>query len=346
MSIAVAVSGGRDSLLALALLAEYHGGEREIAAVHGLFLPGEADRDHLVALEAACAAVGARLHVLDLRAGFHDRVVQPFIDAYARGETPNPCAVCNRRVKFGLIWEWAAAHGFGAVATGHYARILDHPRYGRALARGRDETKEQSYFLSLVEPQMLGRIIFPLGEWRKEDVGPELARRGLAPAQPAESQEICFVPDDDYRGFLLASGAELSGPGPIVLRDGTEVGRHEGLWRHTLGQRRGLGVAWSEPLYVLTKDAARNALVVGPKAELGSRSLTAGRVNVLVPPELWPDDLLVKTRYRTPPRRASVRLEGGELRVEFAEVVGPPTPGQVAAVYDTGGVVLAGGVIG
>jgi tRNA-specific 2-thiouridylase len=342
MKTAVAVSGGMDSLLTLALMRE---SGHDLLAVHGHFLKPGPDREPVVAgLDRACRALGVPFHALDLHREFEREVVAPFAADYRAGLTPNPCAVCNPRMKFGVLLE--AARGLGAtrLATGHYVRMEERDSFGPLLVRGVDSLKDQSYFLSLVPVERLRLASFPLGGMCKRDVPAALAERGLEPPLPGESQEICFVPGDDYQTFLVRRG-RMPGGGPIVLEDGTRVGRHKGLWRHTQGQRRGLGVAWTEPLYVLDKDVAKNALVVGPRESLDSPGCVAGQVNCMADPAQWPEVVMLQTRYRQQARPARWSMSGGRLRFHFMEPHGRPTPGQVASVYTRDGAVLGGGVI-
>lgn len=345
MKIAVAVSGGADSLASLISLGE---AGHELLALHGLFREDD-DGKAAAGLMVACARLGVPLHCLDLRAEFERLVAAPFAAEYLAGRTPNPCARCNAAVKFGLLLDRALGYGAEALATGHYAAAGEHPAYGWALSRGADPAKDQSYFLSLVPRDRLMRAVFPLAAARKAEVRAALDECGVAPPLPEESQEICFVPGDDYRAFLASRQADLPGPGPAVLPDGTKVGEHQGLWRCTIGQRRGLGLAHTEPLYVLDKDVAANTLVVAPRAALLAPGFQAGEVNLLVDPALWPEAVLAQTRYReqAKPARAEYSLEGGGgvLRVAFDQPQVRPAPGQVAALYDADGVVLAGAVI-
>lgn len=334
MTVVVAVSGGVDSLLCLALLRE--AGE-EVLAVHGRFLDQDAAGEPLAAL---CASLGVPYLELDLRREFEERVVRPFVRAYLAGETPNPCAACNPGIKFGVLFDRAIERGADRLATGHYVRLEN----GRLL-RGADARKDQSYFLSLVPAGRLARAVFPLGGLTKDEVRAELARRGLAAPVPRESREICFVPGDDYRAFLEGRGEALPGGGPVLLEDGRALGRHRGLWRHTQGQRRGLGLSWPEPLYVLDKDVERNALVVGPRASLESSGCVLRGVNRLVAPDFWPEVVLVQTRYRQKARPGRWEEAGDGLRLHFLEPQGRPTPGQISALYTPEGAVLAGGVI-
>jgi tRNA-specific 2-thiouridylase len=341
VKIAVAVSGGGDSFASLLALGE---AGHEILALHGLFLQ-EPDGKAIAGLMQACTRLGVPLHCLDLADDFERLVAAPFAAEYLAGRTPNPCARCNAAIKFGLLLDRALSFGADALATGHYAAGGEHPVYGWALSRGADPVKDQSYFLALVPRERLCRAIFPLAAALKSEVRSDLAGRGEIPPLPEESQEICFVPGDDYRAFLAGRVAELPEGGPAVLPDGRQLGRHHGLWRYTIGQRRGLGLAHTEPLYVLEKDVVRNTLVVAPLADLQTDSFTASEVNVLVDPALWPDTLLVQTRYRERAKPAQVEFSGNELSVVFAEQQVRPAVGQVAVVYDTQGVVLAGAII-
>jgi tRNA-specific 2-thiouridylase len=352
MSIAVAVSGGTDSLMALALLRE---AGHAALAVHARFLPRREDglpddSDRAAAgLATICASLGAPFLDLDLRAEFEAAVIAPFVAAYASGRTPNPCSLCNPRLKFGALADCAREHGAPRLATGHYARLHISPAGEVRLFPAADASRDQSYFLALVPPADLARAVFPLAGLHKADIRAALTKRGLSPPLPRESREVCFIPGDDYRAFLLSRGAALSGPGPILLADGRQVGRHQGLWRHTVGQRRGLGVAWSEPLYVLGRDARRNALLVGPRAELGVTGCQAADVNFLVDPADWPQTLLVQTCYRQRPRPARVAVahgpDGACLHVALASPAPRPAPGQTLVVRDPAGMVLAGAIL-
>ncbi len=342
MTIAVALSGGSDSLLSLGLLQQ---AGHAVLGLHAHFLPPDEKRRALAeAIAAQCAHLGVPFTAVDLSREFAARVIAPFIAAYAAGKTPNPCAACNRDMKFGLLLETAHSLGAARLATGHYAR-LEEVDGGPALFRGADASRDQSYFLSLVAKDALSRVVFPLAGRKKADNPAALASLGLAPPLPRESREVCFVPGDDYRAYLTASGATLSGPGPILLPDGKRLGSHQGLWRHTIGQRKGLGIGWREPLYVLAKDTARNALRVGPESLLHTHGCRAAAPNCLVPPDRWPETVLAQTCYRMRPRPARATVADGVLAVVFDEPVTRATPGQVAALYDARGRVLAGATV-
>jgi tRNA-uridine 2-sulfurtransferase len=339
MRIVVAVSGGTDSLFALLLLRKQG---LEPVAVHADFL--KKGREASAEIERLLAELDIPFHWIDLSDPFQRLVIDPFIAGYVQGLTPNPCAHCNRLIKFGLLHDWAMKNGFSAMATGHYARVLEHGS-GPALCRGIDTTKDQSYFLSLVPREKLLTVRLPLGEWRKQEVQETLSRWGVTPPLPRESQEICFIPGNDYRQFLLAHGPELPVSGQVEDLRGAILGRHLGLWRHTLGQRRGLGIASSQPLYVLDKDFERNVLVVGTREELMTSTCTAHSTNFLQDPSAWPDRLLVQTVYRQKAKPAQVQVSGQSMRINFEEPRPRACPGQVAAVFSMEGQVLAGGII-
>ena len=365
-TVAVAVSGGVDSLCALVMLRE---AGFTVLALHGLFLP-DGPVTAPKGLAEACAALGVPLHVADLRTAFERDVLAPFAAAYAQGRTPNPCAYCNRSIKFGVLLDTALALGADKLATGHYARLVPGPDAPQdenstaypLLAAATDAAKDQSYFLSLVPRQRLSRALFPLHGQNKEQTRAIVAAAGLTVPLPSESQDICFAPPaaqpgmsvaEAYRPFLerhwQTAGTVPPGPGPVLLRDAAgdtrEIARHKGLWRYTEGQRKGLGIAHTEPLFVLTKDSAANTLVVGPRALLGITTCLTGPANIALSPDLWPGRLFVRLRHRQRPCTARVRVEDGRLRVWLDEPQFPTAPGQVAAVYDEQGRVLAAGVV-
>ena len=350
---AVAVSGGMDSLYALVSLQEK--GEC-VFALHAVMLPPELAppgyEGMLERLQQACDALNVPLVFVDCVDAFSAAVIDPFVRAYAAGTTPNPCAHCNAAIKFGLLLDKARNLGACKLATGHYIR-LEETDNGMALYAGADVSKDQSYFLSLVPGERLAFAVSPLAWKSKSEIRVELEGRGITVPAPGESQEICFVPGDEYRAFLESRsakiGVELPGPGPVVLPDGTRIGDHKGLWQYTEGQRKGLGIAWTEPLYVLEKDVAGNRLVAGTGEQLGGGVVRAKECNFLVPFEEWPEMVRIRTRFRQSARPARARFEGGGeggvLVFEEEMGAGPYARGQIVAVYDGEGRVLAGGVI-
>ena len=343
--IAVAVSGGADSLFSLMTLREQGA---NLIALHGVFFPADSDaenenreivREHLAQI---CRKLGIPFFVADLSHEFRQRVIRPFVQAYADGLTPNPCALCNARIKFGLLQDAALARGADALATGHYARVLHQgEQRDPVLLQGKDNLKDQSYFLALTAPERLAKAVFPMGERHKKDILERLARQGVTIPQPGESQEVCFVPNDAYRDFLPRMAKELGislpGPGPMLLRDGKRLGTHKGLWQYTEGQRKGLGIGWTEPLHVVGKEREANILRLGPRHEMRAEGCACANVNLLLAPALWPEQVLVKTRYREKPKAARVEAKQGDgglmLRIRFLQPDTAVAPGQVAAVY-------------
>lgn len=292
----------------------------------------------VIAAREACHALGLPHVTLDLRETFRDLVVAPFVAGYAAGTTPNPCMRCNGRFRFAELTAFAARAGADVLWTGHYARIVERDGV-RLVARGADAAKDQSYMLATVTPSLLERVAFPLGGETKDAVRAEARAAGLAAAGRAESQEACFLGGDDYRSFLERQGVERS-PGPVVDLEGNELGRHDGLWRYTPGQRRGIGVASAEPLYAVRHDAARNALVVGPR-----RALAVSRVEVVGRLYADADRVEAKLRYRSPGVPARVERTADGFVLELDRPVDGVAPGQVAALYDADAVVGAGEIV-
>jgi len=337
MRCVVAMSGGVDSSAA-ALLALRAGWE--VLGVT-LRMRGEAPEG----AAAVCARLGIPFEVWDVQEAFGREVIAPFIAAYRAGRTPNPCVLCNRGLKFGLLLREAEARGFDRVVSGHYARL--DLRDGRPeLRRGLDGSKDQSYVLCGLRPAQLARLWLPLGGMTKDETRALAREAGFARAVSApESQDICFVPDGDYCGFIEREDGPLT-PGRFVLEDGRDLGPHRGFERYTVGQRRGLGVAWEHPLYVLRKDAAAHAVVLGAEPGLFRDGLTAEQVNWLTPvPPAAPLRAQARTRYHQQETPCTVTpLPGGAARVAFDRPVRAPAPGQTVAFYD-GDLVLGGGTI-
>jgi tRNA-specific 2-thiouridylase len=339
--VAVATSGGVDSAVAL-----LRAGEHAVGVTLRLWLDPagpSAERaccspDAVLAARAACHAAGLPHVTLDLREPFRRAIVEPFVRGYARGETPNPCIRCNGAFRFGELLAFARRIGAPRLATGHYARIVE--RDGRLLlARAVDETKDQSYMLATLDPRRLGRLWFPLGEQTKDETRAEARRAGLAVASRAESQEACFLAGDDYRSFLGRHGLPPR-EGALVDTAGREVGRHDGHWRFTPGQRRGLGVAATEPLYAVATDARTNTVVVGPRAALARRHVEVrGRLHVAVA------RAEAKLRYRSPAVEAAVEPTARGFSLALAEPAYGVAPGQAAVLYDDGAVVGSGLVV-
>jgi tRNA-specific 2-thiouridylase len=280
-------------------------------------------------------------YVVDAKDVFKETVVQYFLDGYARGETPNPCLMCNRQIRWTFLLDHALALGADFMATGHYVR-----KRNDQLFRAIDHSKDQSYVLHVLKQDQLARALFPVGEFPKPEIRRLAADFGLPTASRADSQDLCFLAGDDYRNFLQRNSPEIFQPGEIVTTDGKNVGQHNGLANYTIGQRKGLNIASPVPLYVITKQATRNTLVVGTLDELGFTELTAHDVNWVsgeTPHEPFRAD--VKIRYSAKEVEAWVSpMEGDQVRVKFAAPVRDVTAGQAAVFYQNE-LMLGGGII-
>ncbi len=339
---AVAMSGGVDS--AVALLAA---GEGSVGVTLRLWVdPNAAGSDRVCCSPAAVIAARETCHrlgmphvTLDLREEFRRKVVKPFTDGYARGETPNPCSRCNGSFRFDELLLFAEHIGASRLATGHYARIVEHE--GRlAIARASDLAKDQSYMLATIDPGVLERLWFPLGDQTKDDTRAQAEAAGLAVARRPESQEACFLGGDDYRSFLERSGLATAS-GPLVDELGTEVGSHDGFWRFTPGQRRGLGIAAAEPLYAVETRPLTNTVVVGPRSALARRRVSVqGRLDTRAP------RVEAKLRHRSPAVDASLVETDGGFELLLDEPAFGVAPGQTAVVYADGAIVGAGVIVG
>jgi tRNA-specific 2-thiouridylase len=346
----IAMSGGVDSAGA-ALLLQRQG--YDVAGVT-LRLHHCADRPGLCGgseeLESAAQAartLGIPHTVLDLCDLFRTEVMDHFVSEYRAGRTPNPCIDCNRAIKFGALLDWVLEQGGDYLATGHYARVSQDPQTGRRLLlRGRDPKKDQSYVLYQLTQRQLAHLLLPVGEYEKPAIRQLAAERGLANAGKPDSEDICFVPDGDYMNFLETYGGVRPVPGPFVDEGGRVLGRHRGLERYTTGQRKGLGVSAGTPVYVLRKDQAQNAVVLGPDSALFRRELVAGRVNwISVAEPGAPLRVTAKTRYSQNEAAATVEsLGNGEIHVTFDEPQRAITAGQAVVLYD-GERIVGGGTI-
>jgi tRNA-specific 2-thiouridylase len=364
--VVAGLSGGVDSSLTAALL-QAAGWQVEGLTLWLMSGKGACCAEGLVDAAGLCEELGIPHHVLDSRDRFREQIVDFLVEGYGQGITPLPCSRCNRWVKFAPMLAWARQErGIDRVATGHYARVrhseapssLPLPGDGRErhqLLRGLDPHKDQSYFLHDLPQSVLASLVFPLGELSKRDTRAEAARRGLRTAEKPESQDLCLADHHgSMRAFLDAYLAPR--PGEIVLADGTVVGQHDGIEHFTIGQRKGLGVAWSEPLHVVRLDGAMNRVVVAPRAEAARADCVVGAVNwVSIAPPDAPLEISVQVRYRSEPVAARLTpLPSTEAdrraerphrcRLTFEEPQFSITPGQ-AAVFYAGEVVLGGGLI-
>ncbi len=359
--ILVAMSGGVDSSLVGAMLAaEGH----EIVGVNMRTHRLSPEEKALGAqIKTCCSPVDAKdarscadrgrfpFYVLDVEPTFERDVIDPFVRAYMSGRTPNPCVLCNNHVKLGLLLEKARLYGCDLVATGHFAIKERHPETGRwTMRRAKDRNKDQTYYLYGLTQEQLAVIEFPLGGFTKDEVRERARELGLPVANKPESQEICFIPDNDYRRFLRERFAAQSTDMPtgrFVSTTGRDLGAHEGIAYYTVGQRRGLGIATGSPLFVVHIDTESNNVVVGPRESLMTEGLEADGLNWMGLAGIGgPLRARVQIRYRHPPQWATIEPAGDDaVRVRFDEPVQAVSPGQATVFYDAEDRVLGGGWI-
>ena len=357
VKVAVAMSGGVDSSVAAVMLKE--AGYEVFGVTMHIWPPrgqgfksgesgGHPGQEAVPEAKKIAHRLGIPHHVMDLRDVFTEKVVADFCCEYSLGRTPNPCIRCNKHVKFGALLTGAVDLGADLLATGHYARIEKDEAKGRhLLLKGVDRSKDQSYVLAMLGQEQLGRILMPLGDLTKAMVNQRAKEQGLTAEHKAESQEICFIPDGDYGGFLKDYIPEAFRPGPILDREGNVLGEHHGIPFYTIGQRKGFGMASGEPLYVSRIDAERNAVIVGGKEEACGDELIASHVNwVSADPPQHPLDLKARIRYRHREADAVVTpLPKKEaVHVKFRQPQMAITPGQAVVFYD-GDMVVGGGTI-
>ncbi len=349
--VVVAMSGGVDSSVAAALLKE------QGYDVTGMMMrlwsePGKEDTnrcctpDSMAQARRVAGILEIPFYVVDAKDVFRETVVQYFLDGYANGETPNPCLLCNRQIRWTFLLNHALALGAEFMATGHYVRKKKDEIGKSELFRAVDHSKDQSYVLHVLGQEKLKHALFPIGDYPKPEIRVIAERFGLPTASRKDSQDLCFLAGEDYRNFLQRNLPDILQPGNIVTPDGKVIGEHNGLANYTIGQRKGLGVASPVPLYVITKNAKTNALIVGTQEQMGTTELIARDVNWVsgeVPAEPFRAD--VKIRYTAKEVPALVQpMEGSQAKVTFDAPVRDATKGQ-AAVFYVGENMLGGGII-
>lgn len=345
--VAVGLSGGTDSAVA-ALLLKQAGADvvaltmHLVSDGHGLDAEPQLDRARRIA-----ERLGVPHHVVDFTERFDQAIVQRFVDAYAAGQTPSPCCRCNPIVKFGFLLDAARSMGCDSLATGHYVRLLEDPAGERRIGRGLDSNKDQTYFLFGLTQRQLQCACFPLGGWYKARVKRLAADQALVVDAVSESQDLCFVKDDDYASLVACRRPDLAVPGTIVDREGNALGRHDGFFRYTIGQRQGLGLGGG-PWYVTALRPERNEVVVGREEDLYSRSVRIGHLNWQAGGAIAESatDSDVQFRYRMKPVHVSRArmLDGGDVVVDLSTPVRGVAPGQAAVFYEED-CVLGGGWI-
>jgi tRNA-uridine 2-sulfurtransferase len=351
--VVVAMSGGVDSSVAAALLKEQ--GYDVVGMMMRLWseetVAGGAHNrcctpEQMSDARRIADKIGIPFYVLDTKEVFRNTIVEFFLEQHRQGVTPNPCIECNRQIRFTYLYDNAMALDADYLATGHYARIDTTPDGEHRLRAGIDDAKDQSYVLHVLTQEHMAHTLFPIGEYPKPQVREIAEKYGLISAKKKDSQDLCFLGDGDYRRFLTDYAPEVMQPGPIVLKTGEVIGEHNGLANYTIGQRKGLGIAYSEPLYVIATNPYRNALIVGVADDLGKSELTAHRVNWAVKnPPTHPFRAGVKIRYKAKVVDGLVTpLADGRVHIQFDTPLRDITAGQGAVMYD-GDVCLGGGII-
>jgi len=354
--VVVAMSGGVDSSVAAALLKEQ--GYDVIGVTMKLFsLPKDYCKSEN--LRSCCGwkatedahrvaiSLGISHYVVDFRDQFEKSVITDFCGEYSKGSTPNPCIRCNRYIKFDFLMNKLKAFEADYLATGHHARVEYDTKSGRyLLKKGKDKNKDQSYFLYPLTQRQLSRTLMPIGNFTKEKVRTRAQKLGLSVAQRHESQEICFIPDNDYVRFLRQRIPEAFSSGPIVDLENQVLGQHEGIAHFTIGQRKGMGIAASQPLYVLSMQSDKNTIVVGPSNQLYEKTLLASQVNLISKSKITkPLKVRAKIRYKHKEAKAFLTPQDtDQILVEFEKPQRAITPGQSVVFYDKD-VVVGGGII-
>lgn len=346
--VAVAMSGGVDSSAVACLIKDKY--PACVGVTMRLHNEGQdscvTDKDVLDAM-AVCNTLGIEHRVVDFSADFNKYVIDGFVKAYENGATPNPCIECNFHLKFDKLLEYARAQGMDGIATGHYAIIEYSEKYRRlVLKKARDPQKDQSYVLYRLSKDALPMVLFPLGSVTSKEETREIARGvGLDVSQKKDSQDICFVPDGDYAGFIERYTGKTYPPGDFIRFDGKHLGKHKGIIRYTIGQRKGLGLALDRSMYVVDKNLDTNTVTIGDTEHLMKSELYAGEVNLIAVDEInAPMRVKAKIRYKQAESDATATYENGLLHVVFDEPQRAICKGQSVVLYD-GDVVIGGGTI-
>lgn len=340
--VMVGISGGVDSATSCLILKEMG---YDVAGCNINFIEKEDTINPDAKL--VCESLNIPFYHFDLYDDFKEKVIKNFYESYNNGKTPNPCVLCNKYFKFGKLLDFALENGYEYIATGHYAKVEYSEKYNRyILKKANNLAKDQSYFLYQIKKEALSHVIFPLEDYSsKDDVRNKAKEASLGVSQKKDSLDICFIPDKDYKAYLINNNYVKVKPGNIILSNGTILGKHNGLFNYTIGQRKGLGIAYSEPLFVLGFDFNKNNLIVGTEKELYKKEIVITDVNLLLFDKI--DDgsrFNVRVRYQGKDNKATLYNLGEKIRIIFDEPIKSPTPGQSAVIY-LDDIVVGGGII-
>ena len=337
------MSGGVDSSVCVSLLTD--GGYSVAGVPLDLWGKDSTASPEAEEAEKVCERLGIPHYVFEMREDFAGAVIDDFINEYINGATPNPCIVCNRKIKFGKMLEYAENAGYSKIATGHYAVVKKDGNGRYLLSKAADRAKDQTYVLYSLTQEQLSSVVFPLGGLTKAQVREIAESKGFSNAHKPDSQDICFVPDGDYAAFIEKYTGKISAPGEFTDINGCLIGKHNGLIRYTVGQRKGLGISLGKPAYVVAKDTASNRVVLGDEEQLFYRRVLVKNVN-FIPFDRLEGDMRVtaKLRYRHTEQPARIIPDEKGVIVEFDEPQRAPSPGQSAVFYD-GDTVVGGGII-
>lgn len=342
MRIAVAMSGGVDSSLVAVHYKKL--GYDVLGVTAALFSQNNAScvSDHIIDARRIAKEYGFSHEVLHLEEDFSRDIIGYFCSEYLKGRTPSPCIICNTRIKMGRLLDFARANGCSRIATGHYARVSCTGSGRLCISRGIDRKKDQSYFLCMLSQEMLEYALFPLGEYHKDAIRKMARNEGLSVAEKEESQDICFIPDGKYAEFVEERAERIPPSGDILDSSGRVLGRHSGIHRYTIGQRRGLGISAGKAMYVTGIDAERNIIRAGFRDELYSSGLFADNVSYMSESSLDGREAYVKTRSTQEAFRAVLREGDNGVYADFDESQPGVTPGQAAVFYDKNGNIMGG----
>lgn len=334
--VLVGMSGGVDSSVAAYLLKEQ--GYEVVGVTMTLFTPKEPS-NQIEDAKKVCEKLGIEHHVVNYQEEFNNEIINNFIENYLNAQTPNPCIICNKKFKFGKMWEKAQELNCEYIATGHYANIID----GHICSI--DSPKDQSYFLYQINKEVIPHILLPLNKFTNKDDIREIAKREnlVEVSEKKDSQDVCFIEDGDYAKFLEENLSKLPPQGDFVLTNGEIIGQHKGIIYYTIGQRKGLGISYKHPLYVIRIDKQNNQVILGTEEELLSKTVYITDTNILV--DSLPNIALGKIRYKSKPAPCNITIiDDNNIKVEFTEPVKSATPGQSLVLYDNN-ILLGGGII-